>query len=398
MGSVVFEQVSKVYADGTVAVHGLDVEARDGELLVLVGPSGCGKTSALRMVAGLEEISGGTLSIGGTVVNDVPSERRDIAMVFQNYALFPHLSVADNIGFGLKVRRVGKAEARRRVQEAAEILGLDQLLHRKPKELSGGQRQRVAMGRAIVRDPAVLLMDEPLSNLDAKLRVQMRAEITRIQRGLGATAIYVTHDQVEAMTMGDRIAVLRDGELQQIDTAQRIFDDPANVFVAGFVGSPPMNVLDAALELLPGGGAGSTLACRVGTDVLHLPADATTVRPGLAERAGRPIALGIRPDAISRAVAPSEAVPGRTLHATTQVVEMLGTENLVHAELDTGGGTTATVVARFDARTHPRLGEPLGLVVEVERLYFFDPESGAVIGRAASGAEHATAPSVALMS
>src|SRR4051812_42868620 len=253
---VTFDSVGKVYGDGTRAVAELDLLVEDGEFMVFVGPSGCGKTTALRMVAGLEEVTEGTIRIGETVVNDVLPQKRNIAMVFQNYALYPHMSVADNIGFGLKMHKVDRREARARVEQIARVLGLSDLLQRKPRALSGGQRQRVAMGRAIVRSPQVLLMDEPLSNLDAKLRVQMRAEIARIQREIGATTIYVTHDQVEAMTMGDRVAVLRKGKLQQVDVPQRLYDAPTNLFVAGFIGSPSMNLVQARLERRNG-----SLAC-----------------------------------------------------------------------------------------------------------------------------------------
>src|SRR5213592_4882836 len=248
MAEVVFSNVRKVYPDGTEAVHGLDLEISDGELVVLVGPSGCGKTTVLRMVAGLEDVTDGRIEIGGRVVNDLDPRERDIAMVFQNYALYPHMTVGDNIGFSLRVAKMPKEERDARVRAAARTLGLENDLHRRPRHLSGGQRQRVAMGRAIVRRPQAFLMDEPLSNLDAKLRVQMRAEIARIQQTLGVTTLYVTHDQVEAMTMGHRVAVMRDGVLQQVDAPQRLYDAPVNLFVASFVGSPPMNLMDATVR------------------------------------------------------------------------------------------------------------------------------------------------------
>ena len=248
MAGVTFDDVSKIYPDGTRAVNAIDLEIQDGEFMVLVGPSGCGKTTALRMVAGLEDISEGVLKIGDRVVNNVPSRDRDIAMVFQSYALYPHLTVYDNIAFGLKLKKMPKAEIDKRVQEAAKVLGLESFLKRKPRALSGGQRQRVAMGRAIVREPAAFLMDEPLSNLDAKLRVQMRAEIAKLQSDLGTTTVYVTHDQIEAMTMGDRVAVMRKGELQQVAAPQELYDRPLNLFVAGFIGSPSMNLVEATLE------------------------------------------------------------------------------------------------------------------------------------------------------
>ena len=275
MAAVTFERVTKTYADGTTAVNGLDLGIADGEFVVLVGPSGCGKTTALRMVAGLEEISGGVMRIGERVVNHVPSRDRDIAMVFQSYALYPHLSVYDNIAFGLRVKKVPKAEIERRVENAAKILGLDPFLHRKPRALSGGQRQRVAMGRAIVREPAAFLMDEPLSNLDAKLRVQMRAEIAGLQRDLGVTTLYVTHDQVEAMTMGDRVAVMRKGELQQVADPQTLYDRPVNLFVGGFIGSPAMNMVEATLEQQNGG-----YVAKLGDQPLALSAGDASGAPG----------------------------------------------------------------------------------------------------------------------
>ena len=268
MAAVSFEGVGKVYRDGTRAVRDFSLEVADGEFMVFVGPSGCGKTTALRMLAGLEAITEGSIRIGGNVVNSLHPRERDIAMVFQNYALYPHMTVYRNIAFALKIRKMPAEEIRKRVEDAARILGLTDQLEKKPANLSGGQRQRVAMGRAIVRAPQAFLMDEPLSNLDAKLRVQMRGEIARIQRELGATTIYVTHDQVEAMTMGHRVAVLRKGELQQVDSPQALYDSPANLFVASFIGSPAMNVLEASLER-----AGDGLVCRIGTQVLTLPAE-----------------------------------------------------------------------------------------------------------------------------
>src|SRR5438067_7634791 len=288
MAQVAFERVSKIYPDGTRAVNDINLDIRDGEFMVLVGPSGCGKTTALRMVAGLEDISEGVLRIGERVVNHVPSRDRDIAMVFQSYALYPHLSVYDNIAFGLRVKKVPKEEIDRRVQEAARILDLEPFLKRKPRALSGEQRQRVAMGRAIVRQPQAFLMDEPLSNLDAKLRVQMRAEIARLQHDLGVTTIYVTHDQVEAMTMGDRVAVMRKGELQQVAEPQTLYDRPVNLFVGGFIGSPAMNMLETTIESRNGG-----LVAKVGSQTIDLDEATMRSRPGLAAYAGRPVVLGI---------------------------------------------------------------------------------------------------------
>ena len=291
MAEIVLEDVWKVYPDGTEAVRALDLAIEDKEFIVLVGPSGCGKTTALRMVAGLETISRGTVRIGERAVNDVAPKERDIAMVFQNYALYPHMSVFDNMAFGLKLQKLPKADIAERVNEAATILGLGELLRRRPAALSGGQRQRVAMGRAIVRHPQAFLMDEPLSNLDAKLRVQMRSEIARIQHDLGVTTIYVTHDQTEAMTMGDRVAVLRKGELQQVDTPQELYEHPVNLFVAGFIGSPAMNLFDATIvEDGPG------LAVEFGGFRLSIPDAVLAARPALRAFAGRVVVLGIRPE------------------------------------------------------------------------------------------------------
>ncbi|MDQ4081861.1 MAG: sn-glycerol-3-phosphate ABC transporter ATP-binding protein UgpC, partial [Actinomycetota bacterium] len=291
MADVTFEQVSKIFADGTRAVNDFNLGIEDGEFMVLVGPSGCGKSTALRMVAGLEDISEGVLRIGDRVINHVAAKDRDIAMVFQSYALYPHLSVYDNIAFGLRVKKVPKDEIDKRVAEAARILGLEDFLKRKPRALSGGQRQRVAMGRAIVRQPQAFLMDEPLSNLDAKLRVQMRAEIARLQNDLGTTTVYVTHDQVEAMTMGDRVAVMRKGELQQVAGPQELYDHPVNLFVGGFIGSPAMNMLETTLERRNGG-----MVARLGSQELQLGEHVVSDRPALTRFEGRPVVLGIRPE------------------------------------------------------------------------------------------------------
>jgi multiple sugar transport system ATP-binding protein len=388
VASVTFSAAGKVYPNGTRALTGFDLEVDDGEFMVFVGPSGCGKTTALRMVAGLEEISEGSVRIGERIVNELEPQERDVAMVFQNYALYPHMSVRDNLGFGLKMRKVTRPERDARVVEISRILGLDELLDRKPRQLSGGQRQRVAMGRAIVRDPSVFLMDEPLSNLDARLRVQMRAEISRIQREVGATTIYVTHDQVEAMTMGDRVAVLRRGELQQVDEPQRLFDEPTNLFVASFIGSPEMNLLEGTIEQ-----AGNGLAVRLGGDVLPAPSGVA----GLAAYVGRRIAVGIRPEF---ARAPEGNVP--RLRGRLVVAEPLGAESLVHAELDVAPvlsdqvlevaqdadaaaaaelraaaeGRRAPFLARFAGTVRQSVDEPIEIGVEVARLYFFDLESG----------------------
>src|SRR3954463_13375191 len=293
MAGITFDNVTKTYGDGHRAVSDLDLDVQDGEFVVFVGPSGCGKTTALRMIAGLEEISGGAIRIGDRVVNNLPPRDRDVAMVFQNYALYPHMTVAENIGFALRMRKVPKAEARARIAETARIIGLVDHLDRKPRQLSGGQRQRVAMGRAIVREPRAFLMDEPLSNLDAKLRVQMRAEIARIQRQLDVTTVYVTHDQIEAMTMGDRVAVMKRGILEQVDEPQRLYDHPRNLFVAGFIGSPAMNMVEATIER-----DGDTGWVRFGTNRLSLDDRVFIERPALFAYAGRPVALGIRPESM----------------------------------------------------------------------------------------------------
>src|SRR5712671_5417136 len=316
MAEVVFDEVTKVYGDGTTAVDSLALNISDGEFMVLVGPSGCGKTTALRMVAGLEEISGGVLKIGDRVVNNVPSRDRDIAMVFQSYALYPHLSVYENIAFGLKIKKMPKDEIERRVADAARILGLEPFLKRKPRALSGGQRQRVAMGRAIVREPAAFLMDEPLSNLDAKLRVQMRAEVSRLQRDLGTTTIYVTHDQIEAMTMGDRVAVMRKGELQQVADPQTLYDQPVNLFVGGFIGSPSMNMLDATIE--DGTGA---LRARIGNQQIGLGAETLASRPALKTYVGKPVIIGIRPEDLEDAALEPGAPADRILHGRLELRE-----------------------------------------------------------------------------
>jgi len=369
MAAITFDGVSKTYGDGFPAVSELNLDVNDGEFVVLVGPSGCGKTTALRMIAGLEEITGGEIRIGDRVVNNLPPRDRDVAMVFQNYALYPHMTVAENIGFALRMRKVPKQEARKRIEETARVIGLVDHLNRKPKQLSGGQRQRVAMGRAIVREPQVFLMDEPLSNLDAKLRVQMRAEISRIQRQLAVTTVYVTHDQVEAMTMGDRVAVMRRGVLQQFDAPQKLYEQPANLFVASFIGSPAMNVLEGTLGLPLPAGVGAS---------------------------GKRLAVGIRPEALSLATNGD----GPRVRGVVQTVEALGPEQLAHveiaakpvlvedvleglvdaeqagelAELMTDG--RATVIARLDASTSVRPDDAVELAVDTRKLHFFDLETG----------------------
>ena len=393
MAEVVFDEVTKVYGDGTKAVDSLDLVITDGEFMVLVGPSGCGKTTALRMVAGLEEISGGVVRIGERIVNYVPSRDRDIAMVFQSYALYPHLWIYENIAFGLKVKKMPKKEIDRRVNNAARILGLEPFLKRKPRALSGGQRQRVAMGRAIVREPAAFLMDEPLSNLDAKLRVQMRAEIAGLQRSLETTTIYVTHDQVEAMTMGDRVAVMRKGQLQQVADPQTLYDHPVNLFVGGFIGSPAMNMIEATLERRNGG-----LAAKVGAQEIPITSEEVARRPELRRFVDRNVVLGIRPEDLEdAALAPDSRA---RLRGTTELTEALGSEIVVHFEIaakhavtedvrelaeDVGDEArvahlaeedTATLVGRFGPRSRVSEGDKVEVAVDTRALHFFDPETG----------------------
>jgi multiple sugar transport system ATP-binding protein len=393
MAQIELVHLSKVYGNDVTAVRDLNLDVAEGEFMVLVGPSGCGKTTALRMVAGLEEITSGEIRIGGKTVNDLAPRDRDIAMVFQNYALYPHKSVYENLAFGLRMRKVPKDEQKRRVDEIARILGLGDMLQRRPAQLSGGQRQRVAMGRAIVREPKAFLMDEPLSNLDAKLRVQMRAEIARIQQTLKVTTVYVTHDQVEAMTMGDRVAVMRDGELQQVDTPQRLYDAPANLFVASFVGSPPMNLFEAVVE-----GDNGRLVSRIGDTELELPADVSSARPQLANYAGRRVAIGIRPEDVREA----SGWDGARLRGRILLVESLGSEQLVHIEIaatplersdlvDTAaqppgpslGVDTAeravTLLGRFDRHLLLSPGEAVEVAIDPRLLHFFDLETGVAI-------------------
>jgi multiple sugar transport system ATP-binding protein len=408
MAAVTFDGVTKTYPDGTTAVSGLDLEIVDREFMVLVGPSGCGKTTALRMVAGLEDISRGVLKIGERIVNHVPSRDRDIAMVFQSYALYPHLSVYDNIAFGLRIKKLPKGEIDKRVQNAAKILGLEAFLQRKPRALSGGQRQRVAMGRAIVREPAVFLMDEPLSNLDAKLRVQMRAEIAGLQRDLGVTTVYVTHDQIEAMTMGDKVAVMRKGELQQVADPQTLYDQPVNLFVAGFIGSPSMNMVEATLEARNGG-----YVAKVGEQTVTIGTDELAARPALAAYAGKEVVLGIRPEDLEDAALATSTPADQRLKGTTELTEALGSEIMVHFSIaarpavtddvrelaeDVGDDRgveelaqtdTATLVGRFGARSRVRPGQPVEVAVDTRSLHFFDPKTGLGIydGTRTKGAE-----------
>ncbi len=386
MAQVTLEKIDKVYPNGVHVIHKLDLEIEDGEFLVLVGPSGCGKSTALRMIAGLEEITDGTLKIGDRVVNDVAPKDRDIAMVFQNYALYPHMTVAENIGFALKLSKVSKDEINTRVTNAAKILELEDYLDRKPGQLSGGQRQRVAMGRAIVRQPAAFLMDEPLSNLDAKLRVQMRAEIARLQRELGVTTFYVTHDQVEAMTMGDRVAVIKDGYLQQVDTPQNLYDNPSNVFVAAFIGSPSMNLYEARLSELDDNGATVTL----GTMSLHVPASVFSERNELTARCGGPITVGIRPEDMEDANLKPDHPENQRFTAKVKLTEALGSEIMAHFEIDAKAAATgdpdaveevatgdgSALVTRLNPRSTVRMGDDAEIAVDTARLHFFDHSTG----------------------
>jgi multiple sugar transport system ATP-binding protein len=407
MAQIVLDHIDKVYSGGVKAIDDLSLEVKDGEFMVLVGPSGCGKSTALRSIAGLEEISGGTITIGDRVVNDLPPKDRDIAMVFQNYALYPHMTVEDNLAFGLKLRKTPKDEIKRRVGEAAKMLGLEQYLSRKPAQLSGGQRQRVAMGRAIVREPQAFLMDEPLSNLDAKLRVSMRASLNQLHERLGVTTVYVTHDQVEAMTLGHRVCVLRDGKLQQVDTPQTLFEAPVNLFVAGFIGSPAMNFVTA--ELVRDDGPAVTFAGYR----LPVPASVLEAKTGLSDYFGRKIIMGIRPSDFEDA----SLADGKwaRMPITVGVTEELGSEIHViftidappveHSSIsdatrdDSDDETVAALIggkslwtARVSARSTVRPGQPLELGVDTRSLQFFDPDSGLSIGHPQAAPRIAEAP------
>ena len=374
--SVTLDKLTKVYPSGVTAVRDLDLHVDAGEFVVLVGPSGCGKTTALRMVAGLERISSGTLRFGDRVVNDVPPRQRDVAMVFQSYALYPHLTVAENIGFSLENKKIPKPQRHRLVRDTAAILGLTGQLNRKPRQLSGGQKQRVAMGRAIVREPAIFLMDEPLSNLDAKLRVQMRAEMLAVHRRIGAATLYVTHDQTEAMTMGDRVAVLRDGTAQQIAPPRELYDRPANLFVASFIGSPSLNLFPATLDIV-----GDTAELLVGSQRLTLPPALVKQSADLAAYNGTELIVGIRPESLSDpASTGAAAAPGSSLTAQVELVEVLGTEQLVHFQLDVPRfGDEPAGVARVGPRARIQPHSRTVFAVDTERLYFFDPATGAAI-------------------
>jgi multiple sugar transport system ATP-binding protein len=409
MAEITLESLSKVYPDGTQAVTDLHLEVASGEFLVFVGPSGCGKTTALRMIAGLESITSGTVRLDGQVINDLPPKDRDIAMVFQNYALYPHMDAAKNMGFALRMRGLPKEEIDLRVREVARVLGLTDSLHKKPRTLSGGQRQRVAMGRAIVRNPQAFLMDEPLSNLDAKLRVEMRAEIARIQRDLGVTTIYVTHDQTEAMTMGDRVVVMRNGLLQQIADPKELYDRPRNLFVAEFIGSPAMNLVVADVERV-----NNDVWVSFGPHRLRLAAVTLEQNGGLAAYEGRRVVLGIRPEDMEDAAVLRETHPDRQLSVVCDIREDMGSEVYVHfnvaadpvttrevvealvveaaedeeariaAERERGGGIA--FIARLERSTGAREREPLALGVDVTRLHFFDPETGTVVGESPDAA------------
>ena len=400
MAEITLENVSKVFRDGTVAVSSVDLDIPDGELIVLVGPSGCGKTTLLRMVAGLEDITEGAIRIGDRVVNNLSPGERDVAMVFQNYALYPHMTVYQNMALSLKIRKVDKQERQRRVREAAEILRLEDLLHKSPRELSGGQRQRVAMGRAIVRQPQAFLMDEPLSNLDAKLRVQMRSEILRIQRDLGVTTIYVTHDQTEAMTLGDRVAVMKKGVLQQLAPPQELYQHPANLFVAGFIGSPAMNVVEGKLVRSNG-----ELSVEFGSHRLQVPEGVAAARPALAGFVGRRVVLGIRPEHMEDALLVGGSPPDSRLTVITDLREEMGSEVLLHFTVDAAPVLTddtrelasdrgsealqelheqvserkSPFIARASPETNAQIAEKREIFVDTRKLHFFDAETGEAI-------------------
>jgi multiple sugar transport system ATP-binding protein len=396
VAEIVMDQVTKRFGNETVAVDSLDMGIEDGEFMVLVGPSGCGKTTALRMIAGLESITEGEIRIGDNVVNDVPPKDRDIAMVFQNYALYPHMTVYDNMAFGLKLAKEDKAEIDKRVKEAARVLGLEDFLGRKPRALSGGQRQRVAMGRAIVRKPQAFLMDEPLSNLDAKLRVQMRSEIARIQNDLGVTTVYVTHDQIEAMTMGDRVAVMKKGELQQVGTPTELFEAPTSLFVAGFIGSPAMNFAATKLEK-----SNDKLTFKLGDQTIAMHKDTLSNKPELEEFLDKELIVGIRPQDFEDAAISTDAPEGSRIKVNIDLVEAIGTETLVHFDthasvavtdemkelaedvgVDSGGSIEQRAkkgsnefVGQLDPKTKIKEGDATELVIDTTRLHFFDPES-----------------------
>jgi multiple sugar transport system ATP-binding protein len=395
VAGITLDQIVKVFPDGTEAVSGVDLEIPDGELMVLVGPSGCGKTTILRMVAGLEEITAGEIRLGDRVINDVAPKNRDLAMVFQNYALYPHMTVYQNMAFGLKLRKTNKKEIDERVRRAARTLGLEDLLKRKPRQLSGGQRQRVAMGRAIVRNPHAFLMDEPLSNLDAKLRVQMRAEISRIQRTLGVTTMYVTHDQTEAMTMGDLVAVMKKGVLQQVDSPQELYARPVNLFVAGFIGSPAMNMVEATLQRENG-----ALYAKFGSSQVRIDDEDVASRPRLREYDGATVVMGVRPEDIEDAAFATDIPDDRRVDVDVELTEAMGAEIYVHFAIDAppvitedtrelahdaealgdleaeAAANRSFLVARVNARSAAREGSRLTLALDTRSLHFFDLQTG----------------------
>jgi len=391
VADVEFRHVEKSYPNGFKAVTDLNLEIEEGEFLVMVGPSGCGKSTTLRMIAGLEDISAGELFIGDRVVNDVPPKDRDIAMVFQNYALYPHMTVAENIGFALKLAKLPKAEIKTRVDAAGKMLELSEILDRKPAQLSGGQRQRVAMGRAIVRRPRVFLLDEPLSNLDAKLRVQMRAQITTLQREVGVTTFYVTHDQVEAMTMADRVAVINRGILQQVDTPQKLYDNPDNLFVAAFIGSPSMNLMEGQLDR-----NGADYVMRLGSQTLRLADQSVAQHPRLADYAGRKVTIGLRPEEFEDAAIAPDFPADQRIRVTITNVEALGFEKIAYFDLDAIpvfsedaldldedeevlSQDVTRVSARFDPASHVRVGDTVEVNVDVNKAHYFDAETGLAI-------------------
>jgi multiple sugar transport system ATP-binding protein len=400
MAEIALEGVSKVFADGTEAVHAIDLQIPDGKLMVLVGPSGCGKTTVLRMVAGLEDLTGGDIIIGGRVVNQVPPGDRDVAMVFQNYALYPHMTVYQNMALSLKIRKFKKEELERRVQEAAAVLHLEDLLQKRPRELSGGQRQRVAMGRAIVREPQAFLMDEPLSNLDAKLRVQMRAEILRIQQDLQVTTIYVTHDQTEAMTLGDLVAVIRKGVLQQVASPQELYTRPVNLFVGGFIGSPAMNLVEATVQ-----SDDAQTVVEFAGHRLVVPPEVVAARPGLAKFRGRTVILGLRPEDMEDAALVPASSTGTRFPIAVDLREGMGSDVYLHFTVEAPPVFTedtqelasdidekaledlkeraserrSTFIARTGPETRARVGEKAEIAIDTRKLYFFDPATGASI-------------------
>ena len=403
MADVVFSNVRKVYPDGTEAVHDFELEIADGELVVLVGPSGCGKTTALRMAAGLEDITSGEISVGGRVVNDIDPRDRDVAMVFQNYALYPHMTVYDNIGFSLRIQKADKQERDKRIRTIARMLGLEGDLNRKPRQLSGGQRQRVAMGRAIIRQPQAFLMDEPLSNLDASLRFQMRAEITNLQSALEVTTLYVTHDQVEAMTIGNRVAVMRRGRLLQFAEPQTVYDEPVELFVARFIGSPPMNLLESTLVRADGG-----YAVRIGSRAVRLDKAEVAAVHGIEQWVDRPVVAGIRPERLEDAAVAADTPDDRRLTGQATLRETLGSDVLVHFDAD---GTFAlsdevrriaqdvedpvelkpvdrqplSLIGRFSPRSRIRSGDRVEVALHPGAVQLFNPETGRSWRRDAEG-------------